>query len=1030
MHRSLRPVTCLICSGSRTSLTSETILVLGMHRSGTSALARTLNLLGLAMSHDLLAANEFNEAGYWEARQIVRFNDDLLAAFHRSWGDPKPMPPGWQASGKAASSVAQATALLQAAFAGEARVVVKDPRMSRVFPVWRKALAGRGDSRPACFICCRNPLEVYHSLAVRDRLSLEHALRLWLTYLLEAEYYTRGLPRAVIQYEALLEDWPRTLNSALAAVDLSALASTDARAGEVDKFINREHRHHILAAADVRAHADVPALVKETYALLLRDPRLEDRAEFDRLRQRWQRDWEATSPGIAASSFAQEIAEWHLEKSERFEKEEKFDDALAACDSAIALRPDLAKSHHRKGSVLLKAGRLEEAEKAQRQAIALDDSSPWIRLGLGAVLERLGRTRKAIEALEQAVERAPEIPSLHYRKGVLLAKAGRLEEAEAAQRRAIALKDSSPWFHEALAGVLERMRRNTEAIEALQRAIERGPEIARLHYRKGVLLAKAGRLEEAETAHRQAITRDDRPHWFHEGLANVLERMHRDDEAIEALGRAAERAPDIARLRHRRGVLLARAGRFEEAETAQRRAIALDDRSRWFHDSLAAVLASMGRTDEAIEALECAVERDPENSRLRYREGVLLAKAGRLEEAEAALERAAAVDRKSWASDEGVLAATATAGNAAATRDLSRILAGTSAQYWAVDIEKMLREDAGQACEGPGWPLGRRIPERITPPLDTPARSGAMPLLSVMIPVYNVHDENWLRKCIESVLHQDRGPQWAEIVIVDDASGNDIAQKMAGQYGDRIDYRRNGENLGLVANHNHCIDISRGQFVHFLHQDDYVEPDFYARLIEPLLRDESLVAVYANYRYLDGHGATSSWQALARTTPGLLRNCLGTLAQRQMIEFSSIVVRRSTYVAVGGFSPSLIYAFDWDMWGRVARLGPIWYEPACLANTRAHQHSATHRIGPLDRLTDEMRCVFHIVAALPPEMRRLTARVAFTHLMPKYWSMLISPPEGLAAGERDRLADFLMRDSEDMKDDMVFAAQLRRLRGT
>lgn len=997
-----------------------------MHRSGTSALVRTLNLLGLATPPDMLAANEFNEAGYWEPRQIVRFNDGLLAAFERSWGDPKPMPAGWETSATAVRGVASATTLLQAQFAAQTGIVIKDPRLSRVFPVWRQAVAARGDSRPACFICCRNPLAVYRSLAARDRLGLEHALHLWMTYLLEAEYHTRGLPRAVVHYESLLEDWRRTLRTALGAMHLPALPETDGKAGEIDAFIDRTHRHHTSTLAELSAHSGVPDLVKEAYALIQRDLPLAEEAEFDRLRQRWHREWEALSPGAGPSPFARQIAEWHIETSQRFEEEQKFDDAVAACDSAIALRPDLATLHHRKGNLLLEAGRLQQAEAAQRQAIALKQDSPWFHEALARVLESSGRSAAAIEVLEKAVECAPATPWLHHRQGILLAKAERLEEAERAQRQAIALKQDSPWFYEALAAVLARMERTAEAIEALEGAIERGPEIARLHHRLGVQLLKAGRLAEAEAAQRRAITLDDAPHWFHEGLATVLERSHRSEEAIDTLERAIERAPDVSRLWHRKGVLLARLGRFDEAEAAQRRAIAADDRPFWLHESLAAMLERMGHVDAAIEALRRAIERAPENGWLRQREAVLLAKADRLEEAEAALECSAGLDRTSLAQDEERLAAAA-AGNTVAIRDLSRVLAGATARYWAGDIEETLSENSGDPGEDQDWPLGRRHPQRITPPLEASGSPAATPLLSIMIPVYDVHDEHWLRKCIESVLVQDRGPDWAEIVIVDDASSNDTAHKLAKRYAGRVAYRRNETNLGLVANHNHCIDISRGQIIHFLHQDDYIEPDFYTKLTGPLLHDESLVAAYAGHSYVDAQTRTTGWQAVAQTRPGPLRNGLGRLAQRQMIEFSSIIVRRSTYMALGGFSPSLVYAFDWDMWGRVAALGPIWYEPACLASTRAHGHSATHRIGPVDRLIDEMRCVFHMLAALPPDKHRQTARVAFTHLMPRYWSLLVCPPQDLDTGERDRLARFLTRETAGMKDDTVLAPLLRRL---
>jgi len=54
------------------------ILVAGMHRSGTSALARTLSLLGCDLPKTLMPASGGNEAGYWESQAIANLNDELL----------------------------------------------------------------------------------------------------------------------------------------------------------------------------------------------------------------------------------------------------------------------------------------------------------------------------------------------------------------------------------------------------------------------------------------------------------------------------------------------------------------------------------------------------------------------------------------------------------------------------------------------------------------------------------------------------------------------------------------------------------------------------------------------------------------------------------------------------------------------------------------------------------------------------------------------------------------------------------------
>ena len=58
-----------------TDKTATAIMVLGMHRSGTSALTRILNLLGADLPEDLIKANAYNKSGYWEPSAVVALND-------------------------------------------------------------------------------------------------------------------------------------------------------------------------------------------------------------------------------------------------------------------------------------------------------------------------------------------------------------------------------------------------------------------------------------------------------------------------------------------------------------------------------------------------------------------------------------------------------------------------------------------------------------------------------------------------------------------------------------------------------------------------------------------------------------------------------------------------------------------------------------------------------------------------------------------------------------------------------------------
>ncbi len=78
------------------------VLVLGMHRSGTSALTRCINLMGVATgrSDDLVSGGEANPNGYWESGLLQRLNNEILAAWDATWYAPPRWPKNWSASSR------------------------------------------------------------------------------------------------------------------------------------------------------------------------------------------------------------------------------------------------------------------------------------------------------------------------------------------------------------------------------------------------------------------------------------------------------------------------------------------------------------------------------------------------------------------------------------------------------------------------------------------------------------------------------------------------------------------------------------------------------------------------------------------------------------------------------------------------------------------------------------------------------------------------------------------------------------------
>ena len=75
---------------------TKAILIAGMHRSGTSALSRTLNLVGCAMSEVLVGGDQRgNERGHWESQRINELNNEILASAGSRWDDWEAINPSW-----------------------------------------------------------------------------------------------------------------------------------------------------------------------------------------------------------------------------------------------------------------------------------------------------------------------------------------------------------------------------------------------------------------------------------------------------------------------------------------------------------------------------------------------------------------------------------------------------------------------------------------------------------------------------------------------------------------------------------------------------------------------------------------------------------------------------------------------------------------------------------------------------------------------------------------------------------------------
>lgn len=262
------------------------LVVLGMHRSGTSALTGTLQRLGFHAGNEPLAANEYNEKGYFEDAKIVAANEALLGCLGRSWSDVRLLPSGWDHDPSTEEIRAQLPVVHRAAFDLNMPWVMKDPRLCRLLPLWG-AVFSELIGQQGYLILLRHPQAVVRSLARRDGMLEQRAYALYALYLLEAERHTRADRRAVVKYVDLLQDWRGTIQRTFQALDLAPPEAPAAEALALDDFLDRGLCHEeasiVVPSQSERSPWTLASLAYRTYDLLVREEPFADQACFDRL---------------------------------------------------------------------------------------------------------------------------------------------------------------------------------------------------------------------------------------------------------------------------------------------------------------------------------------------------------------------------------------------------------------------------------------------------------------------------------------------------------------------------------------------------------------------------------------------------------------------------------------------------------------------------------------------------------------------------------------------------------------------------
>jgi hypothetical protein len=282
------------------------ILVLGMHRSGTSALTWLLGRLGAALPSDAIDASGDNARGYWESAGLVKADDQVLRVGRSSWFDPRPLDLSRLDSGAIASRRNRIREAIERGWGTAPVLAIKDPRQCRFVPLVAEVLTAMG-IEPRAVLMLRNPAEIARSLASRDGTTPAYAHLLWLRHMIDAERATRGMMRTVVDYDGMIGGWRDALARMAPLAMRPDWQPEPGEAEQIQAFLDPALRHHhatmpaglepplgrIVAAVDqglrgllARDDAAARAALDRAYALLDGVPWLEGDIVHDELRHR------------------------------------------------------------------------------------------------------------------------------------------------------------------------------------------------------------------------------------------------------------------------------------------------------------------------------------------------------------------------------------------------------------------------------------------------------------------------------------------------------------------------------------------------------------------------------------------------------------------------------------------------------------------------------------------------------------------------------------------------------------------------
>jgi hypothetical protein len=277
-------------------------MVVGMHRSGTSVISRSLGAFDISLGDNLMPGDGSNPKGFYEDMDTYELNEKLLGHIDQQWSTHEPLPiDAFSSMHKTFSS--EASDLIQRKMSNVNTFAFKDPRTSILLPFWKRVIEALDIQIKYVFVF-RNPLSVLDSLFDRDGFTGEKTLLLWLKYNLLALGSIDINNSIFVDYDTAIGNIPKHLLR-LSKFLKMPINSEDKKILQYE-FIDKSLRHSEHRAIEVLDDEELHPTFKDVYRTLILFS-VSDRCKGPTLAdiERWVEWYSKSSNGVIDSGYEQ-----------------------------------------------------------------------------------------------------------------------------------------------------------------------------------------------------------------------------------------------------------------------------------------------------------------------------------------------------------------------------------------------------------------------------------------------------------------------------------------------------------------------------------------------------------------------------------------------------------------------------------------------------------------------------------------------------------------------------------------------------